>query len=116
MEFRVLGPLEVWSDGHRLEIGGPRYPDPLAFLRTALRGTPARSTELAALARLDARRRLAGADRLDIRLERTSAPVAAFGTPTIPEFLSARTGCRTFSPASFGADLAAVCLRNARSR
>lgn len=24
LEFRLLGPVEAWSDGQRLELGGPR--------------------------------------------------------------------------------------------
>jgi DNA-binding SARP family transcriptional activator len=32
MDFRVLGPLEVWTDGRRLELGGPRQRALLALL------------------------------------------------------------------------------------
>ena len=32
IEFRVLGPIEAWAGGQRLELGGPRQVALLGFL------------------------------------------------------------------------------------
>jgi DNA-binding SARP family transcriptional activator len=32
VEFRILGPLEAWTAGRRLELGGPRQRSVLAVL------------------------------------------------------------------------------------
>jgi hypothetical protein len=87
-------------------------PDPVAFMRRAL-GAGAPRKRLDAIALLDRPRRLTAAARLELQLLRGQAPVAAFGTPAIPELFSARVGCRTSSPVSFGTDLGALCLRHA---
>jgi hypothetical protein len=62
------------------------------------------------LAQLDRPQRLAAVGRLELQLLRQQAPLAAFGTPTIPEFFSARVGCKTFSPVVFGVEFGALCL------
>jgi streptogramin lyase len=85
------------------------YPDPVAFLKAAL-GDAAPSHRLAEIARMDRTPRLAAANRLDVALARGRAPAAAFGTPAIPEFFSARVGCQRFPPVSFGVELGALCL------
>jgi DNA-binding SARP family transcriptional activator/ABC-type oligopeptide transport system substrate-binding subunit/streptogramin lyase len=85
------------------------YPEPVTFLRAAL-GDGAPRRRLTALSLLPRSRRLAAAAQLEQILLRTSPPAAAFGTPAIPEFFSARVRCRTTSAASFGADLGALCV------
>jgi ABC-type transport system substrate-binding protein len=85
------------------------YPDPVAFLKTALGGQFAQD-RLDNLTRLDRSQRLAAAGRLEFQLMRGAAPLAAIGTPAIPEFFSARVSCHIFQPLQFGADLANLCL------
>jgi len=95
-------------------------------LITRLRSEPRRTTStpaaqrataeslrarLDALAQLDRPERLSRAERLELNLLQRNAPAAAIGTPTIPEFFSARVGCKTFQPLFFGVDLADLCLR-----
>ena len=91
-------------------VFGP-YPDPVAFLRTALGGRFAQD-RLDKIARLDRRQRLAAAGQLELQLMSGQAPLAAFGTPAIPEFFSARVSCHIFQPLQFGADLGSLCLRS----
>ena len=86
------------------------YPDPVAFLKTALGGRFAQD-RLDDLMRLDRRQRLTAAGQLELQLMRGPAPLAAIGTPAIPEFLSARVSCHVSQPLQFGADLASLCLR-----
>jgi hypothetical protein len=86
------------------------YPDPAAFLKTALGGRFTQN-RLDKLTRLDRPQRLTAASRLELQLMRGPAPVAAIGTPAIPEFFSARVSCHIFQPFQFGADLASLCLR-----
>jgi ABC-type transport system substrate-binding protein len=85
------------------------YPDPVAALRAEL-GSRYKA-RLDALAQLDRPQRLIAAGRLELDLLRRSAPIAAIGTPTIPELFSTRVGCKTFQPLFFGVDLAGLCLR-----
>jgi ABC-type transport system substrate-binding protein/streptogramin lyase len=85
------------------------YPDPAAFLQTALGGRYAQH-RLDKLTRLDRSQRLTAAGRLELHLMRGPAPLAAIGTPAIPEFFSARVSCHTFQPLVFGADLGSLCL------
>jgi ABC-type transport system substrate-binding protein len=87
----------------------PPYPDPVAFLRRAL-GTEAERLDMKPLAKLDRARRLSAAGRLELALLRQRPPAAALGTPTIPEFFSARVGCKTPSALSFGVDFGGLCL------
>jgi peptide/nickel transport system substrate-binding protein len=86
------------------------YPDPVAALRAALGDRDA--SALDRIARLDRRSRITAAAQFELNLLRTSPPAAAFGTPTIPEFFSARVGCKTFQPLFFGVDLSRLCLRD----
>jgi DNA-binding SARP family transcriptional activator/ABC-type transport system substrate-binding protein len=85
------------------------YPDPVAFMRRAF-GVAAEPLGVNRLGRLDRPRRLSAAGRLELALLRQRPPAAALGTPTIPEFFSARVGCRKASPLSFGVDLGSLCL------
>jgi hypothetical protein len=85
------------------------YPDPAAFLKAALGGRFAQD-RLAALTGLDRSQRLTAAGQLEFQLMRGPAPLAAIGTPVIPEFFSARVSCHIFQPLEFGADLGSLCL------
>ena len=85
------------------------YPDPAAFLKTALGGGFAQDS-LAKLAGLDRDQRVSAASQLELQLMRGPAPLAAIGTPVIPEFFSARVRCHVFQPLEFGADLGSLCL------
>ena len=85
-----------------------RYPDPVAYLNRALgQRAPARHL----VGRLDRAHRLAAAGRLEIRLLRNHPPAAAFGTPTVPEFFSARVGCMRWTALESAVDLTALCLK-----
>jgi ABC-type oligopeptide transport system substrate-binding subunit len=84
-----------------------RYPDPLAFMNRALGpGAPTRHR----LDRLDRAHRLAAAGRLENRRLRNDPPAAAFGTPTVPEFFSARVGCKQWTALESAVDLTALCV------
>jgi hypothetical protein len=61
------------------------------------------------LDRLDRAHRLAAAGRLEIRRLRNDPPAAAFGTPTVPEFFSARVGCKRWTAPGSAVDLTALC-------
>jgi DNA-binding SARP family transcriptional activator len=85
-----------------------RYPDPLAFMNRAL---GPRAPTRHPLDRVDRAHRLAAAGRLEIRLLRNDPPAAAFGTPTVPEFFSARVGCKQWTALESAVDLTALCLK-----
>jgi DNA-binding SARP family transcriptional activator len=85
-----------------------RYPDPLAFMNHAL-GSRAPTRHL--LDRVDRAHRLAAAGWLEITRLRNDPPAAAFGTPTVPEFFSARVGCKRWTAQASAVDLTALCLR-----
>ena len=85
------------------------YPDPAAFLKTALGGGFGQDS-LAKLAGLDRGQRVTAASQLELQLMRGPAPLAAIGTPVVPEFFSARVSCHVFQPLEFGADLGSLCL------
>ena len=85
------------------------YPDPVVFLKTAL-GPWFAQDHLDKLAQLDQNQRIASASRLESQLMHGPAPLAAFGTPAIPEFFSARVSCHVFQPVQFGADIGSLCL------
>ena len=87
------------------------YPDPVAFLKTALGGRFAQD-RLDNLTRLDRSQRLTAAGQLELQLIRGPAPLAAIGTPAIPEFFSARVSCHITQPLQFGADLSSLCLQS----
>ena len=84
------------------------YPDPAAFLEIAFGGFGQDS--LAKLAGLDRGRRITAAGQFELQLMRGPAPLAAIGTPVVPEFFSARVSCHIFQPLEFGADLGSLCL------
>jgi DNA-binding SARP family transcriptional activator/ABC-type transport system substrate-binding protein len=86
------------------------YPDPVAFLKAAL-GPRFALDGLDKLAQLDRNQRIAAASRFELQLMRSSAPLAAIGTPAIPEFFSARVSCHVFQPVQFGADIGSLCLQ-----
>jgi hypothetical protein len=85
------------------------YPDPAAFLKTALGGGFGQDS-LAKLAGLDRDQRVSAASQLELQLMRGPAPLAAIGIPVIAEFFSARVRCHVFQPLEFGADLGSLCL------
>jgi ABC-type transport system substrate-binding protein len=85
------------------------YPDPAAFLKAALGGGFGQDS-LAKLAGLDRGQRVTAASQLELQLMRGPAPLAAIGTPIVPEFFSARVSCQVFQPLEFGADLGSLCL------
>jgi hypothetical protein len=62
------------------------YPDPAAFLKTALGGGFGQDS-LAKLAGLDPGQRVSAASQLELQLMRGPAPLAAIGTPVIPRIL-----------------------------
>ncbi len=41
MEFRILGPLEVWDGGSEVSLGGPKPHALLTLLRIPYRAKPA---------------------------------------------------------------------------
>jgi DNA-binding SARP family transcriptional activator len=85
-----------------------RYPDPFAFMNRALGlAAPTRRP----LDRVDRAHRLAAAGRLENKRLRNDPPAAAFGTPTAPEFFSARVGCKHWTALGSAVDLTALCLR-----
>jgi hypothetical protein len=84
------------------------YPDPAAFLKTALGGRFGQDN-LAKFAGLDRSQRISAASQLELQLMRGPAPLAAIGTP-VPEFFSARVSCHVFQPLEFGAELGSLCL------
>ena len=49
--------------------------------------------------------------RLTVKLEKEVAPFAAYSTPVVPEFFSARIGCRVTQPVIGGIDIGALCIR-----
>jgi hypothetical protein len=44
------------------------------------------------------------------KLEREVAPFAAYATPVLPEFFSARMGCRVEQPIVGAVDIGALCV------
>jgi hypothetical protein len=85
-----------------------RYPDPLAFMARALGPL---ATTRHPLDRVDRAHRLAAAGRLEFSWLRHDPPAAAFGTPTVPEFFSARVGCKRWTALGSAVDLTALCLK-----
>jgi ABC-type transport system substrate-binding protein len=49
--------------------------------------------------------------RLAVRLERNLAPFAAYSTPVLPEFFSARIGCRVEQPVIAAVDIGTLCIK-----
>jgi DNA-binding SARP family transcriptional activator/ABC-type transport system substrate-binding protein len=112
------------------------YQDPVTFLenvlalprsRTRLRGAVTAACSFCGVPpdwlrtgrferKIERIRRLGGRDRhvaagaLDREIAR-AAPAAVLGSETIAQLFSARLGCQTFQPLYFGADIAALCMR-----
>jgi hypothetical protein len=110
-ETRYAGDIDARTRRARTDIVlarvFARYPDPLAFMNRALGpGAPTRNR----LGRLDRAHRLAAAGRLETRRLRNDPPAAAFGTPTVPEYFSARVGCKQWTALESAVDLTALCL------
>jgi ABC-type transport system substrate-binding protein/class 3 adenylate cyclase/streptogramin lyase len=68
-----------------------------------------RQLERAALLRGPAR--ASAYRRLAAKLERNVAPFAAYSTPVLPEFFSARVGCRVEQPVVGAADIGTLCIK-----
>jgi hypothetical protein len=49
--------------------------------------------------------------RLAQKLERNVAPFAAYSTPVLPEFFSARVGCRVEQPVIGAVDIGKLCVK-----
>ena len=110
-ETRYAGDIDARTRRARTDIVlarvFARYADPLAFMNRALGpGAPTRNR----LGRLDRAHRLAAAGRLETRRLRNDPPAAAFGTPTVPEYFSARVGCKQWTALESAVDLTALCL------
>ena len=45
-------------------------------------------------------------------LARDVAPFAVYATPVVPEFFSARVGCRVEQPVIGAVDIAALCVKH----
>jgi peptide/nickel transport system substrate-binding protein len=101
----------------------PDYLDPGAMLNELLEepglalptfADPTWRARLAAASRVTGPERYLNYARLDAELARSAAPLAAFGFLPGIDFYSARVGCQVFELAN-GPDLAALCIRHARS-
>jgi DNA-binding SARP family transcriptional activator/ABC-type transport system substrate-binding protein len=92
------------------------YPDSATFLAQAIRGIPRAWVQSQVRNRVDRVARLNGADRqtaataLADRLTARYVNVVAYGTHQTSQFIDPRIGCRVFTPAAYGLDLAALCL------
>ena len=102
------------------------WPDPSDFLNLAFTATgfrpswaaqPLYPVPPAYARRLDEARTLLGTERtrayarLDRELAREFVPIAVYGTAVMPEFFSARMGCRVEQPIIGMADIGALCVR-----
>lgn len=79
-------------------------PPPLA-IPAAYRRALDRAALLRGAARVAAYRRLA------VKIEREVAPFAAYSTPVLPEFFSARLGCRVEQPIIGATDIGTICIK-----
>jgi ABC-type oligopeptide transport system substrate-binding subunit len=68
-----------------------------------------RALEQAALLR--GQSRVTAYRQLALKLERNVAPFAAYSTPVLPEFFSARIGCRVEQPIIGAVDIGTLCIR-----
>jgi ABC-type transport system substrate-binding protein/class 3 adenylate cyclase len=112
----VLDPtagIDAFDSGAEL-----RYPDPASFLGQALSSLPPTwlpagvRSRLSSLATTTGRHRTTAASALAAKLATSTVPVIAYGAEVQPEVFRSTVGCRTFLPASFGVDLAALCRGN----
>ena len=108
----LLGWFYDWPDPYNILNGFldtkgfriPFWPKP-----TSIPVAYRKQLERVALLRGDAR---AGAYRkLSVKLAREVAPFAAFSTPVVPEFFSARIGCRVEQPIVGLVDIGALCIK-----
>ena len=56
--------------------------------------------------------RFAAYARIESRLLRHNPPFAAFANPVLPEFFSARMGCKVFQPVYGAVDIGALCVKS----
>jgi peptide/nickel transport system substrate-binding protein len=102
---------------------GPDYLDPYAVLNLLLDGrelakpgnnnfarfdSPKYNRLLARASRLTGAARYSAYGKLDVDIARTAAPLAAYATESIFNFVSKRAGCLVFNPFL---DVAVVCLK-----
>jgi ABC-type oligopeptide transport system substrate-binding subunit len=98
------------------ETGIP-YPDSASFLSQLLEDIPSGWVAAGARAKIHRVAGLSGSGRqtaaaaLADRLTTNEAPVAAYATPHVGQFIGPRIGCRAFTPFGYGLDLAALCVR-----
>jgi len=126
---------KIGRRGERYDLAvtgwNPDYLDPSNYLNDVLSGDaidtpthwnapllddPTTNRKLREAARLLAPERYEAYGRVAVDLARNAAPLVAYGTETSQEFFSARVGCQLYQPASFGVDLAALCLRRSHRR
>jgi serine/threonine-protein kinase len=123
----VYSAMSDRGSGYDLAVASWIYdwPDPAAFLGLWFTDTGFRPpwapaplpVPAATRRRLEHASTLTGAARArayaraDLELRRDVVPLAAFGTPTIPELFSGRVGCRVEQPIFGAVDLGALCIR-----
>jgi YVTN family beta-propeller protein len=96
----------------------PDYPDPASMLSGMLTtflptfNDPTYRRDMAAADQLTGVRRYLTLARLAVSLARNSAPLVAYGNNLWEEYFSPRIGCQTYTFYN-GADLAALCIRQA---
>jgi hypothetical protein len=71
---------------------------------------PAYRRELERVALLRGAARSSAYRELSVKLAREVAPFAALSTPVLPEFFSARVGCRVEQPIVGAVDIGALCI------
>jgi DNA-binding SARP family transcriptional activator/ABC-type oligopeptide transport system substrate-binding subunit len=97
---------------------GILYPDSASFLASAIREIPPGWARTAVRRKVEGVANLSGPDRqaaaaaLADRLTTTSVDVVAYGAAQTSQFIGPRIGCRVFTPAAPGLDLAALCLND----
>jgi ABC-type transport system substrate-binding protein len=82
----------------------PSWAPPPLLIPSAYRRALEHAALLRGVARVTAYRRLA------VKLEREVAPFAAYATPVLPQFFSARIGCRVTQPVVGAVDIGALCI------
>ena len=86
------------TKGYRPSWASPPFPLPSRYGRAFARAAVLRGASRDAAYR-----------RLLVKLAREVAPFAAFATPVLPEFFSARLGCRVDQPVTGQVDIGALC-------
>jgi ABC-type oligopeptide transport system substrate-binding subunit len=69
------------------------------------------NAELGRVNKLLPPRRYASYERIERQLLQGEIPFAPFETPVVPEFFSARIGCKLFHPVYASVDIGALCIR-----